>query len=75
MYTFWLGNMVILVVNKYDVIKEIITCTSRDLAKPSFPGLDLESLFGNGVVTSNGSIWAYQRKIIAPELFNDKVKV
>lgn len=61
--------------NKYDVIKEVITCTSLDLAKPSFPGLDLESLFGNGIVTSNGKFWAHQRKILAPELFSDKVKV
>ncbi|KAL1557042.1 cytochrome P450 714C2-like isoform X1 [Salvia divinorum] len=73
-YTFSLGNTQVLVVNKYDVIKEVITCTSLDLAKPSFPGLDLEALFGNGIVTANGKNWAYQRKILAPELFIDKVK-
>ncbi|XP_057799001.1 cytochrome P450 714C2-like isoform X2 [Salvia miltiorrhiza] len=73
MYTFSLGNKPILVVNKYDVIKEVVTCISHDLAKP-YSGLDLESLFGNGIVTSNGQIWAHQRKILAPQLFTDKVK-
>ena len=72
---FSLGNTPVLVVNKYDVIKEVITCTSLDLVKPSFPGLDLEALLGNGIVTANGNSWAYQRKILAPELFIDKVKV
>ncbi|XP_047978065.1 cytochrome P450 714C2-like isoform X2 [Salvia hispanica] len=35
---------------------------------------DLEALLGNGIVTANGNSWAYQRKILAPELFIDKVK-
>lgn len=62
MYTFSLGNKPVLFVNKYDVIKEVTTCTSLDLGKPSFAGVDLESLLGNGVITSNGTVWAHQRK-------------
>ncbi|KAH6780399.1 magnesium transporter [Perilla frutescens var. hirtella] len=68
MYTFSVGNKAVLVVNNYDVLKEVTACIS------SFTGLDLEPLFGNGIVTSNGKFWAYQRKIIAPELFSDKLK-
>ncbi|KAH6789060.1 hypothetical protein C2S51_004066 [Perilla frutescens var. frutescens] len=73
-YTFSLGNKAILVVNNYDVLKEVTTCISHDLGKPSFTRIHTEPLFGSGVVTSNGKVWAYQRKIIAPEFFSDKVK-
>ncbi|KAK2998696.1 hypothetical protein RJ639_022717 [Escallonia herrerae] len=30
---------------------------------------------GNGIVSSSGTYWARQRKIIAPEFYLDKVKV
>jgi hypothetical protein len=32
-------------------------------------------LLGNGIVRSNGLVWAQQRKIVAPEFYMDKVKV
>ncbi|KAH6804138.1 hypothetical protein C2S51_032385 [Perilla frutescens var. frutescens] len=73
-YLFSLGNMPVLVVNNYDVVKEVVTCTSHDLGRPSYLAKDLDSLLGNGIVTSNGTFWAYQRKILAPELFFDKVE-
>ncbi|XP_051147871.1 cytochrome P450 714C2-like [Andrographis paniculata] len=74
LYLFSLGNLQILYVSKPDLVKAIATCTSLDLGKPSHLREDLGPLLGQGIVTSNGSIWARQRKIIAPELFMDKVK-
>lgn len=72
---FSLGNTQVLQVNKYDVVKEITTCRSLDLGKPSYQAKDFHSLLGDGILTSNGNFWAHQRKILAPELFMDKVKV
>ncbi|KAK2440529.1 cytochrome P450 714C2 [Trifolium repens] len=34
----------------------------------------LGPLLGDGILTSNGTTWAHQRKTLAPELYNDKVK-
>ncbi|KAL3650939.1 hypothetical protein CASFOL_007342 [Castilleja foliolosa] len=73
-FTFSLGKMQILYVNSPDLVKEITTYTSLDFGRPAYQQKDLGPLLGQGVLTSNGSIWARQRKIIAPELFMDKVK-
>ncbi|KAI3473010.1 hypothetical protein Pfo_030093 [Paulownia fortunei] len=74
LYTFSLGKLHILCVNSPDLVKEITTCTSLDLGRPSYQQKELGPLLGQGILTSNGSIWARQRKIMAPELFMDKVK-
>ncbi|MED6150005.1 hypothetical protein PIB30_068001, partial [Stylosanthes scabra] len=72
---FSLGNTQILFVDKPEIVKEIITCTSLDFGKPSYQRRELGPLLGQGIITSNGTIWANQRKILAPELYMDKVKV
>lgn len=74
-FVFALGNILILCVNQPDVVREITTCTSLDLGKPSYQHRERGPLLGRGILTSNGCAWAHQRKIIAPELFMDKVKV
>ncbi|KAL2454739.1 Cytochrome [Abeliophyllum distichum] len=53
---------------------EITKCTSLDLGRPKYQQKELGPLLGQGILTSNGAIWARQRKIMAPELFMDKVK-
>ncbi|XP_057473348.1 cytochrome P450 714C2-like [Actinidia eriantha] len=73
-FMFSLGNIQILHVNQPDMVREITTCTSLDLGKPSYQQKDRGPLLGQGITTSNGTIWAHQRKIIAPELYMDKVK-
>ncbi|KAL0370898.1 UNVERIFIED_CONTAM: cytochrome [Sesamum angustifolium] len=45
-----------------------------DLGKPTYQAKERRSLLGQGILTSNGPIWAHQRKILAPELYMDKVK-
>ncbi|KAK4435732.1 cytochrome [Sesamum alatum] len=74
LYVFTLGKMPVLYVNDPDMVKEMTTCTSQDLGRPSYQQNELGPLLGRGILPSNGSIWARQRKIIAPELFMDKVK-
>ncbi|XVE99122.1 hypothetical protein REPUB_Repub03eG0169900 [Reevesia pubescens] len=73
-FMFSLGNTQILHVTDPDVAKEIITCTSLDLGKPSYQRKETGPLLGEGILTSNGARWAHQRKILAPEMYLDKVK-
>jgi cytochrome P450 len=73
-FMFALGNTQILLVTQPDIVREITTCTSLDLGKPSYQARERGSLLGRGILTSNGPYWAHQRKIIAPELYMDKVK-
>lgn len=75
LFTFSLGKLQVLCVSNPDVVKEITKCPSQDLGKPSYQQKELGPLLGQGILTSNGSVWARQRKIMAPELFMDKVKV
>ncbi|KAF8407458.1 hypothetical protein HHK36_006591 [Tetracentron sinense] len=73
-FMFSLGNTQILHVNEPGAVKEISTCTSLDLGKPSYQARERGPLLGHGILTSNGEVWAHQRKILAPELYMEKVK-
>ncbi|KAF5446533.1 hypothetical protein F2P56_032153 [Juglans regia] len=73
-FVFSLGNTQILFINEPDVVREITTCTSLDLGKPSYQHKERGPLLGQGILTSNGAVWAHQRKILAPELYMEKVK-
>ncbi|PKA51839.1 Cytochrome P450 714C2 [Apostasia shenzhenica] len=68
------GNILILYVSLPELIKEIGLNKSFDLGKPSYLKKDHKAIFGEGIIASNGELWAHQRKIIAPEFFIDKVK-
>jgi cytochrome P450 len=74
-FMFSLGNIQILHMNDPEVVKEISICTSLDFGKPSYQSKEHGPLFGQGILTSNGATWAHQRKILAPELYMEKVKV
>ncbi|XP_059659920.1 cytochrome P450 714C2-like [Cornus florida] len=73
-FIFSLGNTQILHVNEPDIVREITTCTSLDLGKPSYQQKENGAFLGQGILTSNGAVWAHQRKILAPELYMEKVK-
>lgn len=73
-FMFALGNTQILFVTQPDMVREITTCTSLDLGKPTYQAKERGSLLGQGILTSNGAVWAHQRKILAPELYMEKVK-
>ncbi|KAL4600212.1 hypothetical protein ACB092_11G182000 [Castanea dentata] len=68
------GNIQLLCITDPEMVKEISLCTSLSLGKPSYLSKDRGPLLGQGILSSNGAIWAHQRKIIAPELYIDKVK-
>ncbi|XP_030968530.1 cytochrome P450 714C2-like [Quercus lobata] len=74
LFTCSLGNSQILFVTQPDIVREITTCTSFDLGKASYQHQVLGPLLGQGILTSNGAVWAHQRKILAPELYMEKVK-
>ncbi|KAK0577948.1 hypothetical protein LWI29_002719 [Acer saccharum] len=73
-FVFSLGNTQILHVTQPEVVREIITCTSLDLGKPSYQQKERGPLLGRGILTSNGAAWSHQRKILAPEFYKNKVK-
>ncbi|XVE76812.1 hypothetical protein DITRI_Ditri13aG0010200 [Diplodiscus trichospermus] len=68
------GNIQFLCVTDVEMVKEINLCTSLSLGKPSFLSKNLGPLLGDGIPTSSGQLWDQHRKIIAPELYLDKVK-
>ncbi|XP_019262330.1 PREDICTED: cytochrome P450 714A1-like [Nicotiana attenuata] len=73
-YTYTTGNKQHLYVNQPELVKEMNQSKSLDLGKPSYVTKRLAPILGNGILRSNGHIWAMQRKIVAPEFFMDKVK-
>ncbi|XP_031264401.1 cytochrome P450 714C2-like [Pistacia vera] len=68
------GSIQLTCVTDIEMAKEISLSTSLSLGKPSYLSKDLGPLMGQGILSSSGPIWAHQRKIIAPELYLDKVK-
>ncbi|PRQ34879.1 putative cytochrome P450 [Rosa chinensis] len=73
-FVFGLGTTQILYVIKPEAVREITTCTSLDLGKPTYQFKQRGPLLGKGILTSNGASWAHQRKVMAPELYMEKVK-
>nr|CAD1817447.1 unnamed protein product [Ananas comosus var. bracteatus] len=73
-YMYSTGGLQILNVTRPDLVKEIANCKSFDLGKPSYLQKERKALLGRGILTSNGDLWAHQRKVIAPEFFVEKVK-
>ncbi|KAL6642168.1 hypothetical protein ACP70R_020349 [Stipagrostis hirtigluma subsp. patula] len=68
------GVLEILQVSDPDMVKDIGLWTPSKVGKPNYLKRSRKALFGGGLFTVNGDEWAYQRKIIAPEFFMDKIK-
>lgn len=68
------GNKQHLYVSQPEVIKELHLHKSLDLGKASYLAQATEPMLGNGILRANGTYWAHQRKVIAPEFFLQKVK-
>nr|QNS29980.1 cytochrome P450 [Nothapodytes nimmoniana] len=73
-YTYSTGNKQHLYVNHPDLVKDMNQSFTLDLGKPQYVTKRLAPMLGNGILRSNGQIWAQQRKIVAPEFFLDRVK-
>ncbi|KAH7576167.1 hypothetical protein JRO89_XS01G0005700 [Xanthoceras sorbifolium] len=68
------GSIQVICITQMDLVKEINQCTSLSLGKPSYLSKDRGPLLGQGILASSGPLWAHQRKVIAPELYLEKVK-
>lgn len=73
-FLYTMGNVPFLHVAHPELVRDMSLCLSLDFGKSTYMRKTQEPLFGHGIVKSNGKSWAQQRKIIAPELFLDKVK-
>lgn len=70
------GNKVHVHMDELNLVREICQCKSADLGRNSFVKEYRGALVGtNSILTSVGSSWIHQRKILAPEFFMNKVKV
>lgn len=74
-FMFSLANMQFLHTTDPHVVKELCQCTSLGFGRPSFFWKLFYPLVGDSIGNTNGAVWSQQRKIIAPEFFNNKVKV
>ena len=74
-FTYSTGMRQHMYMNQPELVKEMNQSITLDLGKPTFLTKTLAPMLGNGIVRSNGPVWAHQRKIVAPEFFMDKVKV
>jgi hypothetical protein len=74
-YLYSTGSIQVLNVTDPNMVKELANCKSLDLGKPCYLQKERGALLGMGILTSNGDLWVHQRKVIAPELFMERVKV
>lgn len=73
-YTYSTGDRQHLYVNHPDLVREMSQNMTLQLGKPTYVTKALAPMLGNGILRSNGTVWAQQRKIIAAQFFMDKVK-
>lgn len=69
------GSKQHLYVSDPKLLRELKLHNSLGLGRPTYLSKAMQPLLGNGLIRANGHEWAYQRKLIAPEFFLDKVKV
>ncbi|XAR60844.1 hypothetical protein NMG60_11034368 [Bertholletia excelsa] len=75
LFMFSLGtNKQVIHVASPDMVKEITHNMSVDLGRPIYHAKEMGPLFGDGIHSSNGPKWQYQKKTLGPELHMDKVK-
>ncbi|KAI4372666.1 hypothetical protein MLD38_010869 [Melastoma candidum] len=72
-FIYSMGQIPFLCVTDMDLVKELCLSTTPSLGKPLYLSRDLGPLFGEGIVSSSGPSWTFQRKIVAPQLYLDKV--
>lgn len=73
-YMYSTGSKQHLYVSQPELLRELGLHTSLDLGRPSYLAEAFQPLLGDGIIRANGNNWAYQRKLIAPEFFLNKVK-
>ncbi|KAI4355959.1 hypothetical protein L6164_000015 [Bauhinia variegata] len=61
-------------ISKPELIKELKLVRSLDFGRPSHLAKTLKPLLGGGIMRANGTDWAFQRNLIAPEFFHAKIQ-
>lgn len=74
-YTYSTGLKQHLYINHPEMVKELTQINTLNVGRITHVTKRLEPILGNGVITSNGSHWAHQRRIMAHEFTHDKIKV
>ncbi|RLN11251.1 hypothetical protein C2845_PM09G14140 [Panicum miliaceum] len=57
------------------MVKDMACWTTSELAKPHYLMRSRKPLLGEGILSANGDLWAYEKKILAPKFFMEKVKI
>jgi len=68
------GAMEILHVAQPEMVKDMGHWTPSELVKPQYLMKSRKPLFGEGILSASGDLWAYERKILAPEFYLEKIK-
>jgi len=69
------GVLEILHVAQPEMVKDMGHWTPSELGKPQHIMKSRKPLFGLGILIANGDLWAYEKKILAPQFFTEKIKV
>ncbi|WCJ27886.1 Cytochrome P450 714A1 [Euphorbia peplus] len=73
-YKYSTGNKQHLYITEPEVVKSLNFHKSLEIGKPKYLSKAMEPMLGNGIIRANGSLWAHQRKLIAPVFFLQKAK-
>ncbi|XP_060673794.1 cytochrome P450 714C2-like [Ziziphus jujuba] len=73
-FIFALGGTQILYVCDVILVKEFSIFKSLDLGKPAYLQKDRGPLLGKGLISTNGALWAHQRKTVSSHLYMYKIK-
>ncbi|WVZ54752.1 hypothetical protein U9M48_005504 [Paspalum notatum var. saurae] len=57
-----------------EMVKDMGHWTPSELGMPNYMMKSRKPLFGEGILSANGDLWAYEKKILAPEFFVEKSK-
>ncbi|CAL4904525.1 unnamed protein product [Urochloa decumbens] len=68
------GAVEILHVAQPEMVKDMGQWTPSELGKPNYLMKSRKPLFGEGILSANGDLWSYEKKILAPEFFMEKIK-
>ncbi|KAF8768716.1 hypothetical protein HU200_007274 [Digitaria exilis] len=73
-FLWWSGPRPVLNVGDYDMVKRILSDKSGLYVKPD-PGPSIMAMLGNGLIFSEGDVWARHRRVVHPAFAMDKLKM
>lgn len=73
-YLHWYGPQAFLFISDTELVKEVLNNRDKTYTKPEFPG-DLKKILGDGLVTTEGTKWARQRRLAHLAFHGESLKV